>query len=133
MGAAVVSRMEGTLREEEEDRNETIALLNERLYEQEQRSCDWFVEKKLLETQLKESQQQLQQRDELESHIETRMYSLFARLKQLEDDNMWLEQQVESQNSPASSPARSHNADVLVLNSPKIRAGSGTASRGELV
>lgn len=66
--------------------------LNEELYRQEKQSCDWHVERRILETRLAQMEGSIQQRDEIDGAIESKMAALFSRLQQLETTNLQLEQ-----------------------------------------
>ena len=66
------------------------------MYLKEKESCDWYVEKRLLQDRLKALEGEMVQRDELEGEIDGKMLSLFNRLKQLEDENVRLEQSNET-------------------------------------
>ena len=59
---------------------------------QEKRSCDWYVEKRLLQDRLQALEGEIGQRDQLEGAIDDKMLALFSRLKALEDANLRLEQ-----------------------------------------
>lgn len=50
-----------------------------------------YVEKRLLEDRVRSLDSELKARDEIEGHIESRIFSLFARLQQLEERNLELE------------------------------------------
>lgn len=49
------------------------------------------MEKRLLEDRVRSLDSELKARDEIEGHIESRIFSLFARLQQLEERNLELE------------------------------------------
>ena len=65
--------MEMALQEEAELHRSESQRLNEELYLQEKRQCDWYVEKHTLQQQMGGMQQELAQRDELDSEIESKV------------------------------------------------------------
>ena len=79
------------LQEEAELHRSESQRLNEELYLQEKKSCDWYVEKRLLQDRLQALESEIGQRDQLEGQIDDKMLALFARLKALEDANLKLE------------------------------------------
>ena len=65
--------MEMALQDEAELHRSESQRLNEELYLQEKRQCDWYVEKHTLQQQMGGMQQELAQRDELDSEIESKV------------------------------------------------------------
>lgn len=62
--------------------------------EAERKTCDWYVEKRLLEDKVKRLAREVQRRDALEEKIEACVHSLFQRLQQVEADNVALRHQL---------------------------------------
>ncbi|KAJ1638822.1 hypothetical protein T492DRAFT_833373 [Pavlovales sp. CCMP2436] len=89
--AALIAELEAHLARERRENVQHARGLNERLYQQEQRQCDLFVEKRLLELKVEALAGQIDERDRIETSIEARIFSLFGRLQQLEDTNLQLE------------------------------------------
>ena len=87
---ALLGQMEMALQDEADLHRSESQRLNEELYLQEKRQCDWYVEKHTLETAMGGMQQELAQRDELDGEIESKMAALFSRMKRLEDENIQL-------------------------------------------
>ena len=113
---ALLSQMEMALQEEAELHRSESQRLNEELYLQEKRQCDWYVEKHTLQQQMGGMQQELAQRDELDSEIESKMAALFSRMKRLEDENIQLAETNEvlrnsSGAAAASAPASAGAAE----------------------
>jgi hypothetical protein len=88
----LIDQLDAALREEAELHRKESQRLNEELYLQEKRSCDWYVEKRLLQDRLQALEGEIGQRDQLEGAIDDKMLALFSRLKALEDANLRLEQ-----------------------------------------
>jgi len=65
--------MEMALQDEANLHRSESQRLNEELYLQEKRQCDWYVEKHTLQQQMGGMQQELAQRDELDSEIESKV------------------------------------------------------------
>ena len=99
--ATLLNQLEMALQDEADLHRKESQRLNEELYLQEKRSCDWYVEKRLLEQKMSGMEAELAQRDELDGEIENKMVALFSRLKQLEDANLQLEQTNEALQSKA--------------------------------
>ena len=89
-GHCVRGDLDSALKEEAELHRLESQRLNEELYLQEKRQCDWYVEKHTLQQQMGGMQQELAQRDELDGEIESKMAALFSRMKRLEDENIQL-------------------------------------------
>ena len=87
---ALLGQMETALQDEADLHRSESQRLNEELYLQEKRQCDWYVEKHTLQQQMGGMQQELAQRDELDGEIESKMAALFSRMKRLEDENIQL-------------------------------------------
>ena len=90
--AVLLSQLDAALQEEADLHRRESQRLNEELYRQEKRSCDWHVERRILETRLAEMEGSIKQRDEIDGAIEKKMAALFTRLQQLESANLQLEQ-----------------------------------------
>lgn len=103
--ATLLNQLEMALQDEADLHRKESQRLNEELYLQEKRSCDWYVEKRLLEQKMSGMEAELAQRDELDGEIENKMVALFSRLKQLEDANLQLEQTNEALQSKAAAAA----------------------------
>ena len=88
--SALLVQLEVALQDEADLHRKESQRLNEELYLQEKRSCDWYVEKRILEKHMSGMQQELAQRDELDGEIESKMAALFTRMKRLEDENLQL-------------------------------------------
>ena len=84
------------LQDEAELHRSESQRLNEELYLQEKKSCDWYVEKRLLQDRLQAMEKEIGERDQLEGKIDDKMLALFDRLKSLEDANLRLEQSNEA-------------------------------------
>jgi len=89
---ALLGQLEHALRDEADLHRKESQRLNEELYLQEKKTCDGYVEKRLLQDRLAALEAEIQQRDSLDGEIDSKMVSLFNRLKQLEDTNLQLEQ-----------------------------------------
>ena len=87
---ALLGQMEMALQDEADLHRSESQRLNEELYLQEKRQCDWYVERNTLQKQMGGMQQELAQRDELDGEIESKMAALFSRMKRLEDENIQL-------------------------------------------
>ena len=88
----LIEQLDAALKEEAELHRKESQRLNEELYLKEKQSCDWYVEKRLLQDRLQALEHEMGQRDELEGAIDDKMLALFSRLKALEDANLRLEQ-----------------------------------------
>ena len=88
----LIDQLDQALKEEAELHRKESQRLNEELYMQEKKSCDWYVEKRLLQDRLQALESEIGQRDQLEGQIDEKMLALFSRLKSLEDANVKLEQ-----------------------------------------
>ena len=91
----LIDQLDQALKEEAELHRKESQRLNEELYMQEKKSCDWYVEKRLLQDRLQALESEIGQRDQLEGQIDEKMLALFSRLKSLEDANVKLEQRNE--------------------------------------
>jgi len=92
----LMGQLDAALQEEANLHRLESQRLNEELYLQEKRECDWHVERRLLESKLSTMESEMKQRDDIDGEIENKMVHLFGRLKQLEDANLQLEQRNES-------------------------------------
>jgi len=90
--AVLMGQLDAALQEEAELHRKESQRLNEELYLQEKRACDWHVERRLLEDKVSHMEAQIKERDDLDGEIDAKMAALFGRLKQLEDANLQLEQ-----------------------------------------
>jgi hypothetical protein len=88
----LIGQLDEALKEEAELHRKESRRLNEELYLQEKKSCDWYVEKRLLQDRLQAMEAEIGQRNQLDGQIDDKMLALFARLKSLEDANLRLEQ-----------------------------------------
>ena len=88
----LINQLDEALKDEAELHRKESQRLNEELYLQEKKSCDWYVEKRLLQDRLQALENEIGQRDQLEGQIDGKMLALFSRLKALEDANVRLEQ-----------------------------------------
>mmetsp|Transcript_11310 Transcript_11310/g.36128 ORF Transcript_11310/g.36128 Transcript_11310/m.36128 type:complete len:447 (+) Transcript_11310:3-1343(+) len=79
----------------ERERALEVTTLNSKLSEAERKTCDWYVEKRLLEDKVKGLSREVQRRDALEEKIEACVHALFQRLQQVEADNVALRHQLE--------------------------------------
>jgi len=59
---------------------------NQKLYYTEKVATDWYVERRLLETQLNKLTNQMRERDALDNRIESVICSLANRVKELEEE-----------------------------------------------
>jgi hypothetical protein len=82
-----IDDLEQQLEKESSQRQQEVALYNSMLYQTEQQSCDWYVERKLLETELERLQKDIETRDQLESEIEACVQGLCDQLKKAQDEN----------------------------------------------
>jgi len=87
----LLGQLDVALREEADLHRKESQRLNEELYLQEKKTCDSYVEKRLLQDRLETLEAEIEQRDNLEGEIDSKMVALFNRLKQLEDANLQLE------------------------------------------
>ena len=99
-----MSQLDSALKDEAELHRKESQRLNEELYMQERKSCDWYVEKRLLQDRLQALESEISSRDQLEGQIDGKMLALFSRLKSLEDANLRLEQSNEALRSKAGEP-----------------------------
>lgn len=74
----LLAQLDAALKEEADLHRRESSRLNEELYMQEKRECDWFVERRLLEVKVESMESALQQRDELDTEIDTKMSALFG-------------------------------------------------------
>lgn len=88
----LLGKLDAALQEEAELHRRESQRLNEELYLREKQSCDWHVERRILESRLAEMDKSLRMRDEIDGAIESKMSALFARLQSLESQNIQLEQ-----------------------------------------
>ena len=88
----LIEQLDAALKDEADLHRKESQRLNEELYLQEKKSCDWYVEKRLLQDRLQALESEIGQRDQLEGQIDDKMLALFNRLKMLEDANLRLEQ-----------------------------------------
>jgi len=91
----LIEQLDTALKDEADLHRKESQRLNEQLYLKEKDSCDWYVEKRLLQDRLQALESEIGQRDELEGAIDSKMLALFSRLKSLEDANLQLEQKNE--------------------------------------
>ena len=92
----LLEQLDVALREEADLHRKESQRLNEELYLQEKKSCDWYVERRLLQDRLQAMEEEIGQRDQLEGQIDGKMLALFGRLQALEDQNLRLEQSNEA-------------------------------------
>ena len=92
----LIEQLDTALKDEADLHRKESQRLNEELYLQEKKSCDWYVERRLLQDRLQALESEIGQRDQLEGQIDDKMLALFGRLKALEDQNLRLEQTNES-------------------------------------
>jgi len=92
----LINQLDTALKDEADLHRKESQRLNEELYLQEKKSCDWYVEKRLLQDRLQALEQEIGSRDQIEGQIDDKMLALFSRLKALEDENLRLEQSNES-------------------------------------
>ena len=88
----LIEQLDAALKDEADLHRKESQRLNEELYLQEKKSCDWYVEKRLLQDRLQALESEIGQRDQIEGQIDDKMLALFNRLKMLEDANLRLEQ-----------------------------------------
>ena len=88
----LIEQLDQALKDEADLHRKESQRLNEELYLQEKQSCDWYVEKRLLQDRLQALESEIGQRDEIDGQIDHKMLALFSRLKSLEDANIRLEQ-----------------------------------------
>ena len=100
----LIEQLDTALKDEAELHRKESQRLNEELYMQERKSCDWYVEKRLLQDRLQALESEISSRDQLEGQIDGKMLALFSRLKSLEDANLRLEQSNEVLRTKAGEP-----------------------------
>jgi hypothetical protein len=86
----MIVELQRMLAEEAAARQFLEIVNNSKLFAAEQLQAQWYVEKKLLEAETVELRQQLQQRDELDRHIESRVLTMMDRLREFETENVQL-------------------------------------------
>ena len=101
----LIDQLDTALKDEAELHRKESQRLNEELYLQEKKSCDWYVEKRLLQDRLQAMEKEIGERDQLEGKIDDKMLALFGRLKALEDANLRLEQSNEALRAKAGEPS----------------------------
>jgi len=114
----LIDQLDTALKEEAELHRKESQRLNEELYLREKQSCDWYVEKRLLQDRLHALESEMSQRDQLEGQIDGKMLALFSRLKSLEDANVRLEQDNEGLREKAGLHATPQPADGTPLPPP---------------
>jgi hypothetical protein len=124
--AMLLAQLDSALQEEADLHRRESQRLNEELYRQEKQSCDWHVERRILETRLAQIEGSIQQRDEIDGAIESKMAALFSRLQQLETTNLQLEQSNEELKSKVT-PAGHASAEGVATGA----AGDGDGGMGE--
>mmetsp|Transcript_19839 Transcript_19839/g.55161 ORF Transcript_19839/g.55161 Transcript_19839/m.55161 type:complete len:250 (-) Transcript_19839:321-1070(-) len=92
----VVTELQTRLIKEMEEREAEAAIYNARLYENEKRQGDWYVEKRLMERQMQQMADELKERDRVDGEIENCVASLFERIEALEKDNAHLRGHLQS-------------------------------------
>ena len=91
----LIGELEHRLAVEEEEREAESAAYNAKLYTAEKQQCDAFVEKRLIEHQLKQVAADVSVRDELETKIEGCITGMFERMQILEAENLQLRSEVQ--------------------------------------
>ena len=94
--SVLINQLDTALKDEADLHRKESQRLNEELYLQEKKSCDWYVERRLLQDRLQAMEEEIGQRDQLEGQIDGKMLALFGRLQALEDQNLRLEQSNEA-------------------------------------
>jgi hypothetical protein len=95
----LISELEQRLTVEEEEREAESAAYNAKLYSAEKEQCDAYVQKRLVEHQLKQVAADVQARDELETKIESCIAGMFERMQALEAENAHLRQETTNQDT----------------------------------
>ena len=133
----LIEQLDTALHEEADLHRQESRRLNEELYLKEKQSCDWYVEKRLLQDRLAALEGEIGQRDELDGKIDGKMLALFNRLKALEDANLKLEvsneelraqQETAGPAGPAPAPVP---APVPVGRAADAGAGAGAGAPPE--
>ena len=83
----MVGELKSRLDKEMEERELEAALLTTQLYEQDKRESDLYVEKRLLEQKVGALQQEIYDRDKIDTQIENCVCSLFEKVNSLESAN----------------------------------------------
>ena len=100
------------------ERDSEVAIFQAKLFESEQASANWYVERRLLEDRVEKLTSEVGERDRLDSQIETCVCGLFERMRALEATNKDLARRLESAGIAASPP-------------PVSNAAGDTAEEGE--
>ena len=85
----MVGELQQRLDKEMQEREVESALLASQLYERDRRESDLYVEKRLLEQRVEALQREIQERDRLDTEIETCVCALFE-VSFLEKENLRL-------------------------------------------
>eukprot|EP00741_Cyanophora_paradoxa_P001058 tig00000455_g1019.t1 len=86
-------------------------VFNAKLFELEQRSCDWFVDKRLLESQLARLSKELAERDRIDAQISDSVSALLERIERLEGENRTLRSAAAAAASAASGEHRREDGE----------------------
>lgn len=87
----MVGELQQRLDKEMQEREVESALLASQLYERDRRESDLYVEKRLLEQRVEALQREIQERDRLDTEIETCVCALFEKVSFLERENLRLQ------------------------------------------
>ena len=87
----MVGELQQRLDKEMQEREVESALLASQLYERDRRESDLYVEKRLLEQRVEALQREIQERDRLDTEIETCVCALFEKVSFLEKENLRLQ------------------------------------------
>ncbi|ETW07347.1 hypothetical protein, variant [Aphanomyces invadans] len=86
----LLALMEKRLLKVEDEREQDMALYNMKLFETEQKNCDDYVAKKMLENEIYKVTKDAREREDLDNQIEKCMFGVFERLHQVEQENIRL-------------------------------------------
>jgi len=74
----LIEQLDTALKDEADLHRKESQRLNEQLYLKEKDSCDWYVEKRLLQDRLQALESEIGQRDELEGAIDSKMLGAYV-------------------------------------------------------
>lgn len=88
-----ITLLEQRLGREEEERELEGEALSAKLYEMEQKECNAYVEKRMMETEIAKLSAEQQRRDVMDKRIEMSMAQVFERLRAVESENVRLREE----------------------------------------